>query len=93
MNHQALNFTQSHVFIVVVNEKDAVQSLTENSLRLDAESEPVDRGLSRPISEFIDRMSFLVEPLHDTKRAPINGRAEETRNGGVAQVLGRNCQR
>ena len=67
--------------------------LAEDSLRFNAEGEAVDRGLADAITELIDRISFIVEALHDAERAAIDCRTEETRDRRIAQVLSRNSQR
>jgi len=65
-----LYIAQAYVFIVVIEEDDAVRFLTEHSLGLDAQGKD-DRsvGWLTPIAEFIYCFALLSRPLHDSKRA------------------------
>ncbi len=64
--------------------------MTQYSLRFDTQSETVDRRLAHSISQDVDRVPFLVQPLHDAERAAVDSRAKEACDGGIAQVLDRN---
>ena len=67
--------------------------LTEYALRLDAQREPIDCRLRNPVAELIDWITLVIKALHDSKRAPVDCRAEEARDGRVAQVLCGKCER
>src|SRR6185295_2710410 len=86
-HHQTLEIKETHIFIAVAAEDDRARSPVEHALRLDSGSETIDRRFVYLVTEDIDRVSIFVEPLHDTHRAAIDRRTEETRDRGVALIF------
>ena len=62
--------------------------LTDDPLGFDTEGGAIDRRFTDRIAELIDGISISVQALHDPKRPSIDGRAKETRDRRVPQILG-----
>src|SRR5262249_20352945 len=92
-HHQTLEIKQTHVFITEPPENDGARFAIEHTLRFKGCGETIDRGLLNPGAEDVDRISLLIEPLHDALRAAIDRRTEETRDRRVALILNRCSER
>src|SRR6185295_7441078 len=92
-NQQTFKIEQPNIFITVASENDRSCLLTEHSLSFGSKREPIYRRLSDRITEYINRVSVLIQTLDNAHRSAIDCRAEESRDRRIPRIFNRQAKR
>src|SRR5580765_2557358 len=92
-DQKALDIVQVDVFELITKEQHASLLAADGAVRFCIKRKPVDRRVGNRITEFVYRISVLINSLNDAESSFVELRSKESCNRRITLILSRDGQR